>query len=54
MTLAQARKIALYVLTVAAFYAVMTSPARSAEFVHLLFEALSGAADAVGDLLTGR
>ncbi|MDT0342017.1 hypothetical protein [Streptomyces litchfieldiae] len=54
MTLAQARKIALYLLLAAVLYAVLTFPDRSGEFAQLAFTALSGAADAVGDLLTGR
>jgi hypothetical protein len=54
MTLARARKLALYVLIAAVLSAVLTHPGRSADFTHLAFTALSGAADAVGDLLAGR
>ncbi|WP_199826367.1 hypothetical protein [Streptomyces sp. SBT349] len=54
MTAAQARKVALYLLTVLVLWAVISHPARSTEFVGLGFEAVSGAVDGVGDLLTGR
>ncbi|WP_183091500.1 hypothetical protein [Streptomyces radicis] len=51
MTIALARRAALYLLLVAVFAAVVLSPTRSAEFVALAFEAVSGAVDGVGDLV---
>ncbi|WP_159029833.1 hypothetical protein [Streptomyces marincola] len=48
------RRLAAWAVAAAALYAVMAAPGRSAEFAHLLFASLSGAADAVAELLTGR
>jgi hypothetical protein len=51
MTLVQARRIAFYLLAVFLLYAVIASPDGSADFVGLGFQAVSDAADGVGDLL---
>lgn len=51
MTLVRARRIALYLLAVAVLYAVIASPDGSADFVGLGFQAISDAAEGVGDLL---
>ncbi|MGP3966423.1 hypothetical protein [Streptomyces sp. 6N223] len=51
MTLVRARRIALYLLAVFLLYAVISSPDGSADFVGLGFQAVSDAAEGVGDLL---
>lgn len=51
-TLVQVRRFALYVLAVAVLYAVVESPDRATEFVALGFQAISDAAESLGDLLS--
>jgi Zn-dependent membrane protease YugP len=53
MTLARARRIGLYLISVAVLYAVVTQPVRSAEFAELAFTAVAGATEGVADLLSG-
>ncbi|MFD3413709.1 MULTISPECIES: hypothetical protein [Streptomyces] len=50
--MAQAKKIALYILVVFVLYSIITSPERSAELVGVGFEGVSGAAQSVGDFMT--
>jgi hypothetical protein len=49
---AQARKIALYMLVVFVLYTIITSPQRSAELVGVGFEGVSSAAQSVGDFMS--
>lgn len=51
MTLAQARKLALYLLAVVVLYSIIAFPERATEFVGLAFVAISDAAEGVGELL---
>jgi hypothetical protein len=51
MTLAQARKAALYLVLVFVLYSVITFPERATEFVELAFAAISEAGQGVGDML---
>lgn len=48
----QAKKIAIYVLTVFALYTIITSPARAADLVQIGFEGISSAAQGVGNFMT--
>ncbi|MEV3931037.1 MULTISPECIES: hypothetical protein [unclassified Streptomyces] len=50
--MAQARKIALYMLVVFVLYTIITSPERSAELVQVGFEGISSAAQGVGDFMS--
>ncbi|MDT0493341.1 hypothetical protein ACIOD0_07980 [Kitasatospora albolonga] len=50
--MAQARKIALYIVVVFVLYTIITSPQRSAELVGVGFEGVSSAAQSVGDFMT--
>ncbi|MFB8106207.1 MULTISPECIES: hypothetical protein [Streptomyces] len=50
--MAQARKIALYIVVVFVLYSIITSPKRSAELVGVGFEGVSSAAQSVGDFMT--
>ncbi|MFI7239595.1 hypothetical protein [Streptomyces cyaneofuscatus] len=50
--MAQAKKIALYILVVFVLYSIITSPERSAELVGVGFEGVSSAAQSVGDFMT--
>lgn len=49
---AQAKKIALYIVVVFVLYSIITSPTRSTELVGVAFESVSGAAQSVGDFMT--
>ncbi|MEU6943568.1 hypothetical protein ABZ943_44625 [Streptomyces rubiginosohelvolus] len=49
---AQAKKIALYIVVVFVLYTIITSPKRSAELVGVGFEGVSSAAQSVGDFMT--
>ncbi|GAB2915413.1 hypothetical protein [Streptomyces mayteni] len=53
MSMAQARRGALFLLSVLVFYAVVSYPSRSADFAELAFTAVAEAAEGVGDLVTG-
>ncbi|MET9643747.1 hypothetical protein ACH4U6_12625 [Streptomyces netropsis] len=50
--MAQARKIATYVIIIFVGYTIITSPARSAELVQLGFEGISDAAKSIGEFMT--
>ncbi|MDB1086143.1 hypothetical protein PJ985_00930 [Streptomyces sp. ACA25] len=50
--MAQAKKIALYLLLVFMLYTIVTSPTRAGEIVQIGFEGISSAAQAVGDFMT--
>lgn len=49
---AQARKIALYIVVVFVLYTIITSPARAADLVQVGFEGISSAARSVGDFMS--
>ncbi|WP_326770322.1 hypothetical protein OG978_21175 [Streptomyces sp. NBC_01591] len=49
---AQARKIALYVVFVFVAYTIITSPERAADLVQVGFEGVSSAAQGVGDFMS--
>ena len=48
----QAKKVAIYVLTVVALYTIITSPSRAADLVQIGFEGISSAARGVGHFMT--
>ncbi|MFF5721808.1 hypothetical protein [Streptomyces buecherae] len=50
--MAQARKIATYILIVFVLYTIINSPARAAELVQIGFEGISDAAKGIGDFMT--
>ncbi|GAA4660428.1 MULTISPECIES: hypothetical protein [Streptomyces] len=50
--MAQARKIATYILVVFVLYTIINSPARAAELVQIGFEGISDAAKGIGDFMT--
>lgn len=50
--MAQARKIALYVIVVFVLYTIITSPERAADLVQVGFEGVSDAAKGVGDFMS--
>ncbi|MEU0134884.1 hypothetical protein ABZ172_12790 [Streptomyces sp. NPDC006296] len=50
--MAQARKIALYMIVVFVLYTIITSPERSADLVQIGFEGVSSAAQGVGDFMS--
>ncbi|MFC8227682.1 hypothetical protein [Streptomyces sp. NPDC057287] len=50
--MAQARKIALYMLVVFVLYTIITSPKRAADLVEVGFEGVSSAAQGVGDFMS--
>ncbi|NBM16451.1 hypothetical protein [Streptomyces sp. GC420] len=52
MGMAQAKKIALYMLLVFVVYSIITAPQRSAELVGIGFEGISDAAKGVGDFMS--
>ena len=47
-----AKKIAVYVLVVFALYVIITDPAKAADYVQIGFEAISSAAQSIGDFMT--
>jgi hypothetical protein len=51
MTVAQARKTALYLVAVFVLYSVVIFPERATDFVGLGFLGVSDAAEGVGELL---
>ncbi|GAA2361595.1 hypothetical protein ACI2L4_12135 [Streptomyces sparsogenes] len=50
--MAQARKVALYMLIVFVLYTIINSPARAADLVQVGFEGISDAAKSVGEFMT--
>lgn len=50
--MAQAKKIALYIVVVFVLYTIITSPARAADLVQVGFEGISSAAQGVGDFMS--
>ena len=50
--MAQAKKIALYMIIVFVLYTIITSPARAADLVQIGFEGISSAAHGVGEFMT--
>ncbi|UQA94163.1 hypothetical protein [Streptomyces halobius] len=48
----QAKKIAIYVVTVFVLYTIITSPRRAADLVRIGFEGISTAAQGVGAFMT--
>ncbi|GAA2296751.1 hypothetical protein OHS81_16600 [Streptomyces sp. NBC_00400] len=50
--MAQAKKIALYMVIVFVLYTIITSPQRAAEMVQIGFEGISSAAQGVGEFMT--
>jgi hypothetical protein len=50
--MAQAKKIALYILVVFVLYTIITSPDRAADLVQIGFEGISSAAQSVGTFMT--
>ncbi|MEU1277032.1 hypothetical protein [Streptomyces sp. NPDC005805] len=50
--MAQAKKIALYIVTVFVLYTIITSPDKAAELVQVGFEGISDAAQGVGQFMT--
>ncbi|MFC9795281.1 hypothetical protein [Streptomyces sp. NPDC057695] len=50
--MAQAKKIALYAVSVFVLYTIITSPARAADLVQVGFEGISTAAQSVGEFMT--
>ncbi|GHJ27067.1 MULTISPECIES: hypothetical protein [Streptomyces] len=50
--MAQAKKIALYMLIVFVLYTIIKTPARAADLVQVGFEGISDAAKSVGEFMT--
>lgn len=50
--MAQAKKIALYMLIVFVLYTIINSPARAADLVQVGFEGISDAAKSVGEFMS--
>lgn len=50
--MAQARKIALYLIIIFVLYTIISSPARAADLVQIGFEAISDAAKQIGEFMT--
>ncbi|MFI9077450.1 hypothetical protein ACIGW8_13320 [Streptomyces sioyaensis] len=50
--MAQAKKIALYIVIVFVLYTIITSPKRAAGLVQIGFEGISSAAQGVGEFMT--
>lgn len=50
--MAQARKVATYILVVFVLYTIINSPARAAELVQIGFEGISDAAKGIGEFMT--
>ncbi|MER8042518.1 hypothetical protein [Streptomyces sp. NPDC094032] len=50
--MAQAKKIALYVVMAFVLYTIITSPARAADLVQVGFEGISSAAQGIGQFMT--
>lgn len=52
-SMAQAKKVAMWVLVIFVIYTIITSPVRAAELVQQGFIGISDAAKAVGAFMTG-
>ncbi|WP_167343579.1 hypothetical protein [Streptomyces albus] len=50
--MAQAKKIAMYLLIVFVLYTIITSPDRAGELVQIGFDGISTAAKGVGDFMS--
>ncbi len=50
--MAQAKKVALYMVVVFVLYTIITSPSRAADLVQVGFEGISDAAQGVGDFMS--
>lgn len=50
--MAQAKKVAMYILVVFVLYTIITSPDRAADLVQIGFEGISSAAKSVGTFMT--
>jgi hypothetical protein len=50
--MAQAKKIAMYVVIVFVLYTIITSPTRAGELVQIGFEGISSAAQGVGEFMS--
>ncbi|MFG2284916.1 hypothetical protein ACGFOU_02365 [Streptomyces sp. NPDC048595] len=50
--MAQAKKIAMYLIIVFVLYTIITSPQRAADLVQIGFEGISTAAQGVGEFMT--
>jgi hypothetical protein len=50
--MAQAKKIALYIIIIFALYTIINSPPRAAQLVQVGFEGISTAAKSLGDFMT--
>ncbi|MEU9677227.1 hypothetical protein AB0D92_27425 [Streptomyces parvus] len=50
--MAKAKTIIIYILVVFVLYTIITNPKRSAELVEVGFEAVSTAAQSVGDFMS--
>ncbi|MGW2329907.1 hypothetical protein ACWC5C_29690 [Streptomyces sp. NPDC001700] len=50
--MAQAKKIALYMLIVFVLYTIIQTPARAADLVQVGFEGISDAAKSVGEFMS--
>jgi hypothetical protein len=50
--MAQAKKVALYMVIVFVLYTIINSPARAADLVQVGFEGISDAAKSVGEFMT--
>ncbi|MGW7079085.1 hypothetical protein ACWGH2_15280 [Streptomyces sp. NPDC054871] len=48
----QWKKVGLFVLVVFIFYVIVTDPAKAADYVQIGFEAVSDAAQSIGDFMT--
>ncbi|BAJ29530.1 MULTISPECIES: hypothetical protein [Kitasatospora] len=51
--MAQAKKVAMWILVIFVIYTIITSPDRSADLVKSGFVGISDAAKAVGSFMTG-
>ncbi|MFE0421272.1 hypothetical protein [Streptomyces sp. NPDC058953] len=51
--MAQVQKIAFYLVIVFVLYTIITDPEKAADLVQIGFEAISDAAQSVGDFMSG-
>ncbi|MEV7123528.1 MULTISPECIES: hypothetical protein [Kitasatospora] len=51
--MAQAKKVAMWIVVIFVIYTIITSPVRAAELVQSGFVGISDAAKAVGSFMTG-
>ncbi|MEV8451028.1 hypothetical protein AB0467_00120 [Streptomyces sp. NPDC052095] len=50
--MAQARKIALYIIVIFVLYTIITAPERAADLVQVGFEGIASAAKGVGSFMS--